>query len=64
MFHELLSAGASELELIGVGGAGSATNVRGYLGAGAHAVHLATAAMLNPHVALEIKQEWQETRHL
>ena len=64
MFHELLSAGGSELELIGVGGAGSATNVRGYLGAGAHAVHLATAAMLNPHVALEIKQEWQETRHL
>jgi dihydroorotate dehydrogenase len=58
IFHELLSARGSQLELIGVGGADSATSVRGYLGAGAHAVHLATAAMLNPGVALEIKREW------
>jgi len=62
MFHELLSSSGSELELIGVGGAGSATDVRGYLDAGAHAVHFATAAMLNPRVAIEIKHEWEKTR--
>ncbi len=58
MFHELLSEYGTKLDLIGVGGAGSATGVRGYLVAGAHAVHLATAAMLNPRVALEIKGDW------
>jgi dihydroorotate dehydrogenase len=62
MFQQLLSASESELVLIGVGGAGSATSVRGYLDAGAHAVHLATAAMLNPRVALEIKRDWPESR--
>jgi len=62
MFRELLSASGSDLVLIGVGGADSATCVRGYLGAGAHAVHFATAAMLNPRVALEIRRDWEKTQ--
>lgn len=45
------------LELIGVGGAFKAEHVRGYLKAGAQAVHLATAAMVNPAVAVEIRRE-------
>ena len=44
--------------LIGVGGASTASHVREYLSAGAHAVHLATAAMLDPCVALKIRAEW------
>lgn len=45
------------LELIGVGGVHSAEHVRQYLAAGAHAVHIATAAMTDPGVALRIRQE-------
>ena len=45
------------LQLIGVGGVFSADHVRQYLDAGAHAVHLATAAMMNPAVGLEIRRE-------
>lgn len=46
------------LRLIGVGGAAGAADVRAYLDAGAHAVHMATAAMINPTVALDIRREW------
>ena len=44
------------LALVGVGGASTAGDVRGYLDAGAHAVHIATAAMLSPQLALEIRK--------
>jgi dihydroorotate dehydrogenase len=44
--------------LIGVGGAFTADDVRRYLVAGAQAVHLATAAMVDPAVALTIRGEW------
>jgi len=43
--------------LIGVGGISSAADVRDYLDAGAHACHLATAAMLNPAVGIEIREQ-------
>jgi len=45
------------IELIGVGGASSAEHVRQYLDAGAAGVHLATAAMVNPGVACEIRRD-------
>lgn len=45
------------LRVIGVGGAFSTDDVRRYLSAGAEAVHLATAAMIDPEVALRIRAE-------
>ncbi len=47
----------SEVQLIGVGGISSASDVRDYLDAGAHACQLATAAMINPMMGLEIREE-------
>ena len=32
-------------------------HVRAYLAAGAHAVHMASAAMVNPQVAIEIRRQ-------
>jgi dihydroorotate dehydrogenase len=46
-----------KLKLIGVGGASTAAHVREYLTAGASAVHIATAAMVDPGVALTIRRE-------
>ena len=57
MFAGLIRERDSELRIVGVGGATKAADVRAYLAAGAHAVHLATAAMVQPSVALEIKRE-------
>jgi dihydroorotate dehydrogenase len=45
------------LRVIGVGGAFSTDDVRRYLSAGAEAVQLATAAMIDPEVALRIRAE-------
>ncbi len=61
MFHELIKSSGADLQLVGVGGAASATDVATYLAAGAHAVHLATAAMVNPAIALEIRQASVQT---
>lgn len=47
-----------KLRLIGVGGAATVQHVQDYLQAGAHAVHLATAAMINPLAAIEIRRNW------
>jgi len=54
-FSELCADRALQLDLIGVGGAATAGDVHAYLDAGAHAVHIATAAMIDPAVALKIK---------
>jgi dihydroorotate dehydrogenase len=48
---------AKRLDLIGVGGASTADHVRQYLAAGASAVHLATAVMVDPEVGLKIRRE-------
>ncbi len=48
------------IQLIGVGGAATAEHVRQYLAAGAHAVHLATSAMVDPGVALAIRRQWAD----
>jgi len=44
--------------LIGVGGAFTAEDAHRYLVAGAQAIHLATAVMVDPTVALRIRAEW------
>lgn len=48
------------VEVIGVGGAGTATDVLAYLEAGAGSVHLATAAMRDPEVGIKIRRELAE----
>lgn len=45
------------MRAIGVGGISTAADVHRYLNAGAEAVQLATAAMLNPGVGLRIREE-------
>jgi len=56
LFAKEIKASQLDLDLIGVGGIASATDVQSYLSAGATAVHLATAAMINPQLGQEIKQ--------
>jgi len=50
------------LEVIGVGGASTAEDVRRYLQAGATNVRLATAAMIDPLVGLKIRAAWSDGR--
>jgi dihydroorotate dehydrogenase (NAD+) catalytic subunit len=56
MFARLIARRGDRLCLVGVGGASSADDVRAYVAAGAEAVHIATAAMVRPEVALEIRE--------
>ncbi|WP_417384343.1 hypothetical protein [Gimesia sp.] len=61
LFAELiseLSAGQSRPDLISCGGISSAGDVREFLAAGAKATHLATAAMCDPLIACQIRNEW------
>ncbi|MEQ1830588.1 MAG: hypothetical protein ABL921_31845, partial [Pirellula sp.] len=46
--------------LIGVGGVGNAHDVHQYLNAGASSVHIATAAMLQPDIAIHIRSQWPQ----
>ena len=55
--HRIIKEEGYKIELIGVGGASCLDDVQRYLDAGANAVHLATAAMQNPGIAIEIKQQ-------
>jgi dihydroorotate dehydrogenase (NAD+) catalytic subunit len=55
-FRDVVATEALPLRLIGVGGAGSAADVLRYLRAGAHAVQIATAAMLEPRAGLAIRR--------
>jgi len=56
MFAKLIQKRDGGLRIVGVGGASDASHVRAYLAAGAHAVHLATSAMLRPSVAVQIRR--------
>jgi dihydroorotate dehydrogenase (NAD+) catalytic subunit len=58
LFSTVIREEELALKLIGVGGAATAVDVRRYLEADAHAVHIATAAMLDPEVGLKIRREW------
>jgi dihydroorotate dehydrogenase len=48
------------LDLIGVGGASTIADVQRYLDVGAQCVHIATAAMMDPLVAVKIRQDVQD----
>ena len=56
LVDELIQERDMDVQLIGVGGASTADHVQAYLKAGAHAVHIATAAMVDPLVAMKIRQ--------
>ena len=58
VFAEQAALWKRNLCLIGVGGASSVEHVRDYLLAGAGAVGLATAAMVDPKVGLKIRRDW------
>jgi dihydroorotate dehydrogenase len=58
LFARLIANRGDKLKVIGVGGAGSASQVRDYLRAGAEGVHIATAAMVDPLVGLKIRGAW------
>ncbi len=58
--RDIIRENKYDVELIGVGGASCLEDVQQYLQAGAGAVHIATAAMQNPLVAVEIKNEAAE----
>ena len=55
LFGRIVRQSGSKLRLVGVGGIATAELVRAHLNAGAHAVQLATSAMLDPGVGLEIR---------
>jgi dihydroorotate dehydrogenase len=57
MLREIIDRRRLPLGIVGVGGICSATDVVARLEAGAHHVQLATAAMLDPMVAVNIRRE-------
>lgn len=60
LFSELIHQRGGTLRIISVGGVLTASHVRSCLEAGAEAVHIATAAMLDPMMALKIRSDWQD----
>jgi dihydroorotate dehydrogenase (NAD+) catalytic subunit len=59
-FAEAIRRRGFPTKIIGVGGIFSADHVVEYLAAGAESVQLATAAMLDPQVALTIRRDWSQ----
>jgi len=55
--RQALADSGRELDLVGVGGISTADHVHEYLDAGATSVALATAAMINPDVGLQIRSQ-------
>ena len=58
LFRQVLSETRQKLDLIGVGGIFDVDDVKSYLRAGATSVGIATAAMLAPDIALDIRKHW------
>jgi len=56
LFARLVSQRKLNLQLFGVGGIRTAAHVRAYLDAGAAGVQIATAAMLDPQIAIKIRE--------
>lgn len=57
MLSAIVKKHEAKIQLIGVGGVSTAAHFRKRIDAGAHHVQLATAAMLDPNVAIKIRQE-------
>ncbi len=55
LFNRVIDSIEKDISIVGVGGASTAEDVQRYLSAGASAVHLATAPMLDPLVGLKIR---------
>jgi dihydroorotate dehydrogenase (NAD+) catalytic subunit len=58
MFSRQIDHLGLAISLIGVGGASTAAHVHDFVDAGSECVHLATAAMLDPGIAIKIKSGW------
>jgi dihydroorotate dehydrogenase len=58
LFSNQIEKRRDSLSIISVGGVSSCEEVRECLDTGAEAVHIATAAMVDPTVALQIRRSW------
>jgi dihydroorotate dehydrogenase len=56
MFSKLIRERRYQLSIVACGGAQTAEHVSQYLDAGASAIHIATAAMIDPQVGIQIKR--------
>ena len=56
-FSNAIQKRSADIEVIGIGGIETASDVKRYLDAGASSCHLATAVMLDPSVGLKIRKE-------
>jgi dihydroorotate dehydrogenase len=61
LFSRLARSEGYATRMIGVGGISTAHHVQAYLSAGAEAVQLATAPMVNPRVGMQIRAELHES---
>ncbi len=61
LFADVVRRRQSRLTLVGVGGISCADDVRQYLSAGAQACQIATAAMMDPGIAMTIRRELSES---
>ncbi|MFT4557753.1 MAG: dihydroorotate dehydrogenase (NAD+) catalytic subunit [Planctomycetaceae bacterium] len=59
LFSDLIHKRGDDVRIISVGGVSTGSHVRSCLQAGAESVHIATAAMLDPTVAVKIRRDWQ-----
>jgi dihydroorotate dehydrogenase (NAD+) catalytic subunit len=57
LFASLIKERDESISIIGVGGASTLDDVLTYVEAGAECVHIATAAMVDPRVAIKIREE-------
>jgi dihydroorotate dehydrogenase len=63
LFSRVVRQQSLALRLVGVGGIATAAHVRAHLDAGAQAVQIATAAMLDPGVGLAMRRDLAAHRH-
>jgi dihydroorotate dehydrogenase (NAD+) catalytic subunit len=59
LFSKLVRERGDHLRIISVGGVSAAEHVQSCMKAGAESAHIATAAMIDPNVALKIRRSWQ-----
>ena len=57
MFADIIRRQRSQITLVGIGGISSVEHVQRHLSAGAHAVHMATAAMVEPDIAIRLRRD-------
>lgn len=58
LFRQLIDQQKLNIDIVGIGGIESADDVIQYLDAGANSVQLASAAMVDPSVAVRIRHDW------